>query len=58
MAKRQRSVGAEARGLLLELSETLQDKADEFRNLAGMEPQVIQSYKDPARESPQGTRYR
>ena len=56
MAKRQRSVGAEARGLLL--SETLQDKADEFRNLAGMEAQVVQSYKDPARESPQGTRYR
>lgn len=56
MAKRQRSVGAEARGLLLELSETLQDKADEFRNLAGMEAQVVQSYKDPARESPQGTR--
>ena len=58
MAKRQRSVAvtAEAHGLLLELSETLQDKADEFRNLAGMKAQVAQSYKDPARESPQGTR--
>ena len=58
MAKDQRSVGvtAEARGLLLELSETLQVMADEFRNLAGMEAQVAQFYKDPACECPQGTR--
>jgi len=43
MAKHQNRVGvaSEARGLLFELSETLQDKAHEFRNLAGDQVQEV-----------------
>lgn len=46
MAKR---VPSEARGLLLELSETLQEKADEFKSLAGEE---VAQFAGP--ETPQG----
>ena len=53
MAKRQNRVGVAS--LLLELSETLQDKADEFRNLAGDQVQeVAEPEKNQARESPKG----
>ena len=57
MAKHQNRVGvaSEAHGPLLELSETLQDKADEFRNLAGDQVQeVAEPEKNQARESPKG----
>lgn len=48
----------QARGLLLELSETLQEKADEFKSLAG--EGVAQLEKEESPETPQGmkcTRY-
>ena len=53
MAKRQRSVGVTAEAAVIRYKIMLHD---EFRNLAEMEAHVAQSYKDPARESPQGTR--
>lgn len=54
MAQRRVGVTAEARGLLLELSETLQEKASEIKNLAG---EVPPPEKNRACESPQGMRF-